>query len=75
MAIDPRPVDVRAVLANTDFFADAPRETLDAIAAHAETCQLVRGDVLFQEGDAPDALYVVLSGRLAIALGQPDRPP
>jgi len=71
MAIDPRPVDVRAVLANTDFFADAPRETLDGIAAHAETRQLVRGDVLFQEGDAPDALYVVLAGRLAIALGNP----
>ena len=71
MAIDPRPVDVRAVLANTDFFADAPRETLDGIAAHAETRELVRGDVLFQEGDAPDALYVVLAGRLAIALGNP----
>jgi CRP/FNR family transcriptional regulator, cyclic AMP receptor protein len=71
MAIDPRPVDVRAVLANTDFFADAPRDTLDGIAAHAETRQLVRGDVLFQEGDAPDALYVVLAGRLAIALGNP----
>ena len=71
MATDPRPVDVRAVLANTDFFADAPRDTLDGIAAHAETRQLVRGDVLFQEGDAPDALYVVLAGRLAIALGNP----
>ena len=71
MAIDPRPVDVRAVLANTDFFADAPRDTLDALAAHAETRQLVRGDVLFQEGDAPDALYVVLAGRLAIALANP----
>ena len=71
MATDPRPVDVRAVLANTDFFADAPRDTLDGIAAHAETNQLVRGDVLFQEGDAPDALYVVLAGRLAIALGNP----
>ena len=71
MATDPRPVDVNAVLANTDFFADAPRDTLDGIAAHAETSQLVRGDVLFQEGDAPDALYVVLAGRLAIALGNP----
>ncbi len=27
--------------------------------------------MLFQEGDAPDALYVVLSGRLAIAIGNP----
>jgi CRP/FNR family transcriptional regulator, cyclic AMP receptor protein len=61
----------RNVLANTDFFADASRETLDVLAGHGETRQLVRGDVLFGEGDPPDALYVVLSGRLAIALANP----
>jgi CRP/FNR family transcriptional regulator, cyclic AMP receptor protein len=69
MATDP--LSHRAALASTDFFADAPAETLDELAAHGESRQLVRGDVLFQEGDAPDALYVVLSGRLAIALANP----
>ncbi len=65
------PLAPRAVLADTDFFADAPPDTLDALAECGETRQLVRGDVLFEEGDAPDALYVVLSGRLAIALANP----
>lgn len=65
------PIDVRRVLANTDFFADASPATLDELAGHAETRQLVRGDVMFEEGDPPDALYVVLSGRLAIALANP----
>jgi CRP-like cAMP-binding protein len=31
--------------------------------------ELVRGDVLFEAGDEPDSIYVVLSGRIAIAIG------
>jgi CRP-like cAMP-binding protein len=61
----------RDVLAETEFFADAPAEILDSLAVHGEERQLVRGDVLFNEGDPPDALYVVTRGRLAIALSNP----
>jgi len=61
----------RDILAGTDFFADASTETLDGLAAHCQEVHLVRGDVLFEEGDPPDALYIVLSGRLAIALANP----
>ena len=61
----------RDILASTEFFADAPSEILDSLAVHGEERQLVRGDVLFNEGDPPDALYVVTSGRLAIALSNP----
>ncbi|WP_116999991.1 Crp/Fnr family transcriptional regulator [Desertimonas flava] len=61
----------RDVLAGTEFFADAPSDILAALAEHCTEQQLVRGDVLFQEGDAPDALYVVTYGRLAIALANP----
>jgi len=42
---------------------------LSAISAHAQVQTLQRGDVLFNEGDTPDALFVVLSGRIAIAIG------
>ena len=49
----------RDVLARTEFFADASAETLDVLADHGEERHLVRGDVLFEEGDPPDALYVV----------------
>ncbi len=61
----------RDVLAQTEFFSDASTETLDELSAFAEERQLVRGDVLFEEGDPPDALYVVTQGRLAIALANP----
>ena len=57
------------VLADTEFFADAPAEMLTKIAAAGKVRELVRGDVLFDAGDEPDSLYVVLSGRIAIAIG------
>ena len=62
---------LRDVLAATDFFADADDRTLEALAAAGTVRQLVRGDVLFDEGDPPDALYVVTRGRIAIAIANP----
>ena len=59
------------MLASTDFFADADPATLDTLAAAGAERRLVRGDVLFDEGDPPDALYVVTGGRLAIAIANP----
>jgi CRP-like cAMP-binding protein len=57
------------ILASTSFFADTPTSALSLICGQAKTQNLQRGDVLFNEGDAPDALFVVLSGRIAIAIG------
>jgi CRP-like cAMP-binding protein len=57
------------VLADTEFFAEAPLELLAPIAAAGKVRDLVRGDVLFEVGDEPDSIYVVLSGRIAIAIG------
>src|SRR3954467_2569633 len=61
----------RDILGGTDFFADADGTTLDRLAAVGSELQLVRGDVLFDEGDPPDALYVVTRGRVAIAIANP----
>lgn len=54
------------VLARTEFFADADPDVLRDIAAHAVERSMVRGNVLFREGDMPDALYIVLRGRIAV---------
>jgi len=59
------------ILARTNFFADATPEALDAVASSGHELHLIRGDVLFNEGDPPESLYLVLSGRLAIALANP----
>lgn len=58
-------------LSRTSFFADAAPAQLAEVAAAGHERQLVRGDVLFNEGDAPDALYLVTSGRIAIAMSSP----
>ena len=57
------------VLADTEFFADAPASMLADVAASGKIRNLVRGDVLFEAGDDSDSIYVVLTGRIAIALG------
>ena len=59
------------VLAQTEFFADASRDELLEVLKTGTERDLVRGDVLFHEGDEPDALYVVLSGRVAVAIANP----
>jgi CRP/FNR family transcriptional regulator, cyclic AMP receptor protein len=69
MAHDPSAY--RDILAATDFFADASAETIDAVAAAGQERPLVRGDILFQEGDPPDALFLVIRGRIAIAIANP----
>ena len=46
-------------------------EVVREIAAAAVERSLVRGDVLFHEGDVADSLYLVVSGRVAIAIRNP----
>jgi CRP-like cAMP-binding protein len=59
------------ILAQTDFFADAEPAVLGEIAAAGHERHLIRGDVLFHEGDAPESLYLVIRGRVAIAIANP----
>jgi CRP/FNR family cyclic AMP-dependent transcriptional regulator len=59
------------ILARTDFFADASPEALRTVAESGHELNLIRGDILFNEGDPPESLFLVLRGRLAIALANP----
>lgn len=58
-------------LARADFFTDAAPDALRAVADTGTELHLIRGDVLFNEGDPPESLYLVLRGRLAIAITNP----
>ena len=58
-------------LLRADFFADADPAALAKVASRGHERHLIRGDVLFNEGDPPSALYLVLRGRLAIAISNP----
>jgi len=57
----------RALLAETELFRGLDPGDLDRIADAGETRSFSRGDVIFTEGDDPTELFVVASGRIAIA--------
>lgn len=55
------------LLAATLLFAEFGDDELAEIATAASDRALRRGDVLFTEGEEPDHLYIVVTGRIAIA--------
>jgi CRP-like cAMP-binding protein len=56
------------VLAKTDFFGLAPIEDLARIGSMSRKRILSRGDHLFEAGEDAESMYVVLTGRVAIAI-------
>jgi CRP-like cAMP-binding protein len=60
-------VDILALLAGSDFFQGFDTDALEKIAAASQVLGVRRNDIVFGEDDAPDALYVVRSGRIAMA--------
>ncbi|HBU75460.1 MAG TPA: Crp/Fnr family transcriptional regulator, partial [Acidimicrobiaceae bacterium] len=55
-------------LQSVPIFSEVHEDTLNALVTAAEVKELVRGDVLFNEGDEPNSLHIVLSGRIAIVM-------
>ena len=54
------------MLSQTEIFEGLDAEVLADLAVYSYCRRLERGDTLFSMGDRPDAMYVVLSGRIAI---------
>ncbi len=57
----------RELLATIELFADLDPDEMQALVSVAADRVLNRGDVLFSEEDEPHELFVVVSGRVAIA--------
>jgi CRP-like cAMP-binding protein len=57
----------RSLITDVELFRDIGPTDLDLLADAAEIRAFNRGDVIFTEGDDPAELFVVLSGRIAIA--------
>lgn len=68
--------DLIARLASTDVFGTLDESALREVETELEWLRLPGGSTLFKEGDPGDGLYIVLSGRLRIAVeaqgGEPD---
>jgi NTE family protein len=58
------------IAAGFSLFNGVDRETLEQVVTDAEWFSLPAGWTLFREGDAPDGLYVIASGRLAVMTGE-----
>jgi len=61
-----------ALLARSELFSAFDAAVVERIARSAQVVELRRNDVAFHEGDGADALYVVRSGRIAIAKRSPE---
>ncbi|HET8690780.1 MAG TPA: Crp/Fnr family transcriptional regulator [Steroidobacteraceae bacterium] len=62
----------RMMLQGSPLFRGLPPATLDRIAALAAQRSYRRGEIVFAAGDAGDALYGVVSGRIRISTGNAD---
>lgn len=62
-ALEPRV----AALARTGIFAEAPRPVLEQLARAATDVKVPAGTVVIREGDAADALYLLLDGTMSVA--------
>lgn len=57
----------RSLLRQIELFEGLDDDTLDGLIGQAHQRELVRNDVIFEEGADADALYVVERGRIAIS--------
>jgi CRP/FNR family cyclic AMP-dependent transcriptional regulator len=65
-------MDDLALLAQSDLFSALDPDALRLMLTGARSIRCGRNDVVFAEGDEAEQLYLVRSGRLAIAKRSPD---
>ena len=65
------PVNIPACLAHLPLFCEMSPEEIERIAHGTRELQVGRGDVLFQRGDASTGFYVVIHGKVKLALTSP----
>ena len=63
------PIEKVLILQNVDVFTEVPTDQLAALAAIAREVSVLAGDRIYREHDPSDALYLVLSGRVRLHLG------
>jgi CRP/FNR family cyclic AMP-dependent transcriptional regulator len=60
-----------ALLKSIPWFIELSQRQLETLASLAYERYLAPGEVLFQEGDQPDFLYLVLDGRASVEISVP----
>lgn len=62
-----------SILKQVDIFRDIPADYLMTVAAIAVEHKLYAGEILFSQGDAGDALYVICDGEISIRSGEVEK--
>src|SRR5215831_15967776 len=62
--------DIVDVLAASPLFRDLDSAALRELALETVTVRLGGGETLMREGDAGDAMFVVVSGRLSVVVNE-----
>lgn len=65
-------VEKMLFLSSVEMFLDIPLDILTAISGIAKEERRGAGEVLFEEGDVGDALYLIISGRVGVKRGSVD---
>jgi CRP-like cAMP-binding protein len=60
-------VDAAALLSQSELFSTLDEDSLTTVVASVRLCTYQRNQLVFAEGDAGNELFVVRSGRIAIA--------
>lgn len=68
----PGHMDAAALLARADLFRALDPDAIDAVAREARAFTLQRNELVFAENEPANELFVVRSGRIAIAKRSPD---
>lgn len=61
-----RPQDLPTVLRGAEIFGRLTDERLDAVVRRTRLVRLAAGEVLFHQGDKPQALYLLVQGQLKL---------
>jgi CRP/FNR family transcriptional regulator, dissimilatory nitrate respiration regulator len=61
-------VDVKKLVASLPLFNGLDIQAIEGIVASSRNCRLDRNQILFQKGDTPHCLYVVVYGQVKLAL-------
>ncbi len=59
-------VEKMLFLSSVEMFSDIPLQSLTAIAGIAEEARRGPGEVVFNEGDAGDSLYLIINGSVGV---------
>ena len=61
--------ELSTILGGTPLFAGAPEDVLNTVGNRMQMLRLSEGDILFNEGELADGLYLVVKGKVAIWSG------